>query len=112
MSKRPMIALPLLLLSAILLLSACTMGAEPSDSQAIAAAVEATLTAVAVDVTAQPSPQSTPSQPSQDENPKGEDAINLVLPPKVDGFAPAARPASAKGDPNAPVVIYEWSDYT
>ncbi len=111
MSKRPLIFLPLFLLSAILLLSACTMGTEPSDSQAIAAAVEATLTAVAVDVTAQPSPQTTPSQSSQDENPK-EDAVNLVLPPKVDGFAPAARPASAKGDPNAPVVIYEWSDYT
>ena len=35
-----------------------------------------------------------------------------VLPPLIPDFAPADRPASSLGDPQAPVVIYEWSDYT
>ena len=88
MTRNRILALSLLLLTAAIILSACA-APQAENPDAVAAAVEATLTAVAADA-----------------------APNLVLPPLVNGFDPAPRPASSKGNPDAPVVIYEWSDYT
>ena len=106
-SKR--LLLPGILLIAIAaVLSACAASPQAptaDDPTAVAAAVEATLTAIAASgqdntPTATPTPPDTSAQ------------APVILPPLVDGFDPAPRPASSKGDPNAPVVIYEWSDYT
>ena len=36
---------------------------------------------------------------------------SLVLPPRLSNFDPIPRPATSIGDPDAPVVMYEWSDY-
>ena len=72
----------------------------------VSAAVEATLTSIAAsenEDNAPISPTPTPEPPA---------FAPSILPPLVDNFAPAPRPASSQGDPNAPVVIYEWSDYT
>jgi len=109
---------PLLLIIVIVALSACAAPAE--DSQAvISSAVEATLTAVVADnvsATAIPTDDSpaTVEASGAEKTPGAQAAVstNAVLPPLVADFDPAPRPASSKGDPNAPVVIYEWSDYT
>ncbi len=99
----------LLFLIAAIILSACA-APQAENPDAVAAAVEATLTAVAADAAAPSPSQATP--PATPSDPQPTAAPNLVLPPLVNGFDPAPRPASSKGDPDAPVVIYEWSDYT
>ncbi len=99
------------LLLAALALAAC--GASGGqDSAAVSSAVKATLTAVAAENVPVASPQS--AQDSSQASPASTPIApaRVALPPLVNGFDPEPRPASAKGDPNAPVVIYEWSDYT
>lgn len=97
----------------------------PSDQAAVDTAVAATLTAI-VEVDSEesdsaPTPQTadtaTPevvAQATQPATGESDDVVStdIILPPSVTDFDPAARPASSKGDPDAPVVIYEWSDYT
>ncbi len=108
MTRNLILALSLLLLTAAIILSACA-APQAENPDAVAAAVEATLTAVAADAAPSPSQATPPATPS---DPPPAAAPNLVLPPLVNGFDPAPRPASSKGNPDAPVVIYEWSDYT
>ena len=108
MFRHRFIVITLLLLAASLALAACG-AASPKDDAAISTAVEATLTAVAAQA-GEDAPAVTPSPKSSVEPPAAQPGV--VLPPIVNGFDPAPRPASSKGDPNAPVVIYEWSDYT
>jgi len=97
----------------------------PSDQAAVDTAVAATLTAI-VEVDSEesdsaPTPQTadtaTPDVVAQATQPATGDSddvvpTDIILPPFVTDFDPVARPASSKGDPDAPVVIYEWSDYT
>ncbi|MCP4168538.1 MAG: hypothetical protein GY759_21960 [Chloroflexi bacterium] len=114
--------------------SACT-GQLPAASQdtgaEVQAAVEATLTAVVqsesekVEDTASDSPEAAAPRspgdtvPAIDDNPPTAEseqmqavAPAIVLPPIVENFNPVPRPAATLGDPEAPVVMYEWSDYT
>ncbi len=99
--------------------------AQPGDQEAVDVAVEATLTAIAESDSAKsvstpapvPDPTSTeeevkPDSVSTPDAPEEVSPSGLVLPPSITDFDPVARPASSKGDPDAPVVIYEWSDYT
>ena len=122
MKRLPVVIVALLLLS--LFLAGCNNvpvppAAESADQTAVDAAVEATLTAITesesgenedpaqqVDSTNEQASASTPDAPQPGAAP------GIVLPPTVPDFQPSARPAASKGDPDAPVVIYEWSDYT
>ena len=124
MKKRfPVVLIALLLLA--LFLAGCNNvpappAAAPADQVAVDTAVEATLTAVAdsgqeentepvaTTAPAAPDPESTatPDAPQQGADP------GIIMPPTVPDFQPSARPAASMGDPEAPVVIYEWSDYT
>ena len=99
---------------------------EDGGDADIETAVQATLTAVAIVAADDGSAVETESdlstpQPAVDEAdaPAGTpqpsqpaDAPQVVLPPQVTDFNPVPRPAASKGDPEAPVVMYEWSDYT
>ena len=121
MKRLPVVLVTFLLLA--LFLAACNNvpappAADPADGQAsVDAAVEATLTAVAesdqgehVDATPQAGPTDTVEpDPESLSTPA---APGIVVPPIVPDFQPAERPITSKGDPEAPVVIYEWSDYT
>ncbi len=109
MPRNRLLTLSFALLIAATLLSACATS-QPQDSEAVAMAVEATLTAVAANEASPNSPAATPSAVTPP--PDAPTTPKTILPPRVNGFDPAPRPASSKGDPNAPVVIYEWSDYT
>ncbi|NOZ49056.1 MAG: hypothetical protein GXP37_03280 [Chloroflexi bacterium] len=113
--------LPLLLL----LLGACAApSTQTPDQQAtIDAAVQATLAAAPSPAAAAstPEPKATSAAPAQtstapspaDSTPSPEPAAQqVIIPPLVNDFDPAPRPASSLGDPDAPVVMYEWSDYT
>jgi|GEM_PF-4968688 len=122
MFKRKYLLSSLLLVLAALVLAACGgRGADKNDDQqaAIAAAVEATLTVVAVDdasagesSTEETLIEETPDAGQEPATPAPIPVSNVTLPPAVNNFDPAPRPASSMGDPNAPVVMYEWSDYT
>ncbi len=57
--------------------------------------------------------------PAIDDNPPTAEpeqmqavAPSIVLPPIVTDFNPIPRPAASMGELDAPVVMYEWSDYT
>jgi hypothetical protein len=130
MKRLPVILTALLLLA--LFLAGCNNvpappAAELADQIAVDAAATATLTAVNSGETVEPAPQPVPTDapapnattaPADGEPastpsaPQQGDAPNIILPPTVPDFQPVARPASSRGDPEAPVVIYEWSDYT
>lgn len=103
----------LLLLIALILpvmIGAC--GARPvEDPQAaIEAAVQATLTAVAASPTA---PSATPGPTAAAvATPRPTPAAQVILPPALPNFAAAERPAASKGQADAPLVMYEWADYT
>ncbi len=116
----------LLLLSLLaLLLGACAAPATstPDQQATIEAAVQATLMAAQVTTPAPETPAApaespgttsgptTTPQPPSTPQPQ-EAAQRVILPPLVKNFNPAPRPASTLGDPQAPVVMYEWSDYT
>ena len=123
MKRLPVVFIAMLLLT--LFLVGCSNvpappPAVPSDQAAVDAAVAATLTAIAQadseergstpspssDATTAPSSLSTPGAPAEGAS------SQLILPASVPDFAPAVRPASSKGNTDAPVVIFEWSDYT
>jgi len=122
MKRFPVVFIAVLLLT--LFLVGCSnvpapAAAAPDDQVALDVAVEATLTAIAesdpeesegsvqlANPTNAPASASTPDASQQDAAP------SIVLPPTVPDFQPLARPDASKGDPEAPVVIYEWSDYT
>ncbi len=126
MKRLPILGIAVLLL-ALVVVGCNNIPAPPSvpsdDQAAVDVAVEATLTAIAgsensdktpapqAEATAAPvdSDQADTSTPEAAEN---ISATGLVLPPSITDFDPAARPAATKGEPDAPVVIYEWSDYT
>ena len=76
----------------------------------IETAVQATLTAIASESGS--AAETTDPPPASSSASASSVAPSVVLPPEINGFNPAPRPASSMGDPNAPVVIYEWSDYT
>ncbi|NOX61492.1 MAG: hypothetical protein GXP42_06040 [Chloroflexi bacterium] len=111
--------------AATMFLAACAPAAappetEPRDQAAIDAAVQATLTAVAQ---AQPN-DAAPSPTADSQTPTAPtvrptattapppSAASIVLPPEVKDFEAVINPVKTKGDANAPVVMYEWSDYT
>ncbi len=123
MFKRHYLLSALLLALTALVLTACGgRGADKNDDaqQAeIAAAVEATLTVVAADDASADGSSTdesliaeTPDASQDPPTPPPIPISNVTLPPAVNNFDPAPRPASSMGDPNAPVVMYEWSDYT
>lgn len=104
--KRSLFILLALLAGVLLLVVGCTqpLPAPPSNPQAtIEGAVQATLTAVAVT----PAPAAAVTT-----TPETVDAGPLILPPIIPNFKVNERAESTKGDANAPVVMYEWSDYT
>ncbi len=118
---------PILLLLVVLALAACTQAPAAPDQQAtIEAAVQATLAANTPETapTTTPIPQAETPQatdtpapgPTQaaanTPTPQPETAQRVILPPSVKDFNPELRPASTIGDLQAPVVMYEWSDYT
>lgn len=122
MRKSTLIVAVLLVLT-LLALAGC--GSSSSDTQDAAnaqndieMAVQATLTAIASE--SGPASETTDSDPPTASigTPAASSASassvtpSVVLPPQLNDFNPAPRPASSMGDPNAPVVIYEWSDYT
>ncbi len=111
-----------LVLLMLLLITGCTAPPPQGSQPDVEAAVQATLTAIATEsdlgsATTSPEPAATLKASASDvqvepkTTPAPAVARPLVLPPQVENFDPALRPASSKGDPNAPVVIYEWSDY-
>lgn len=104
--------LMLLLLLGVLVVAGCAAAVPttaPDGQKTIEDAVQATLTAVAagaeVAVTATPAPAATSTLPAAAT---GE----LVLPETIPSFNPKDRPQATIGDANAPVVMYQWSDYT
>ena len=115
MQKR-FLALPVFLLLLLAIAAACAAPVA-TDQASIDQAVQATLTAVV----AEPgTPADTPSPETVTDDaaqatpiPDAPAAIpQMVLPPEVPNFDPVLRPDKSLGDPNAPVVMYEWSDYT
>ncbi|RME81523.1 MAG: hypothetical protein D6775_13365 [Caldilineae bacterium] len=115
----PLLVLPLILLAVVLAGRGSLSGSD--SEEAIARSVEATLTAIAGAAPAQvaetpaiatPTAAPAASAPTGQPDPTGPAAPAITLPPEVADFNPRPRPASSKGDPEAPVVIYEWSDYT
>jgi len=122
MFKRHYLLSSLLLVLAVFALAACGGKGtdEKDDNQAqISAAVEATLTVIAAEDAAPPALSSeetlieeTPDASEAPATPASIQVSNVTLPPAVNDFNPIPRPASSMGDPNAPVVMYEWSDYT
>ena len=106
MRKGQHLIIPLLLAVAVLFLAACN--AAPGD-----AAVEATPTVVSgPESPADPPPADGSRAGEAEESSPAPAAPAIPLPPLVKDFTPEPRPASSKGDPQAPVVMYEWSDYT
>ena len=99
----------IILLLSLVLLAACGVPVVTDSQAEIDAAVQATLTAVAVSPAADDN--ATPA-PALAETPTPADVSGLVLPPQIPDFQPAPRPASTKGDIDAPLVMYEWSDFT
>jgi len=124
MKKRFPVGLIVLLLLALFLAGGNNVpappAAAPADQVVVDAAVEATLTAVAdsgQEENAEPVATPTPAAPDPESTatpdaPQQGDDLGIIMPPTVPDFQPLARPAASKGDPEAPVVIYEWSDYT
>lgn len=114
MTSKPRPLLLALILLGLFLAGCAAPVAAPQDDQAqIDAAVQATLTAVAAQAplpTAAPAPASDSTPVPDPEQPAA--APSIALPPQIPGFRAAPRPISSLGDPAAPVVMYEWSDYT
>lgn len=123
------LVLMLLLLAGVLVAAGCAAPiptAAPDGQKTIEEAVQATLTAVAGNAapvaTDTPAPAAaTPSEPSPQPAaaatpvataPADSGSGEFVLPGTIPNFNPKDRPQSSKGDANAPVVMYEWSDYT
>jgi len=120
MKRFPVVFIAVLLLT--LFLVGCSnvpapAAAAPDDQAALDVAVEATLTAIAEseprdsEDSAQQANPTDASASTPDASQQGA-APSIVMPPTVHDFQPSARLAASKGDPEAPVVIYEWSDYT
>ena len=122
MKRLPVVLVALLLLA--LFLAGCNnvpapLAAAPADQAAVDAAVEATLTAVTElepgeneEPAQQANPTNAPASASTPDAPQQGAAPGIIMPPTVPDFQPSARPAASRGDPEASVVIYEWSDYT
>lgn len=96
------------------ILAACSGGNLASGSKddsdpeaAIAAAVQATLTAVAPETSAMTtlvdSPVATPT-PAQSRPP-------ITLPAPIPGWQTIDKPGASKGSPDAPVLLVEYSDF-
>ncbi|MCS7039028.1 MAG: DsbA family protein [Anaerolineae bacterium] len=86
-------------------------GARPAEDPqaAIEAAVQATLTAVAASPAA---PPTTPGPTAAVATPRPTPAVQVILPPAIPNFTATERPAATKGQADAPLVMYEWADYT
>ena len=108
----------ILLILLALVAAACTPARPTAPPAAdIEAAVQATLTAVAAatETTATPAPDDTPAPAAvaiTTEVSTPAAASSLVLPPQIPNFNPTLREEKGRGDRAAPVVMYEWSDYT
>ena len=117
------LVLLILLIVGVLVAAGCAAPVPttaPDGQKAIEDAVQATLTAVATNAaplttgtpdpaaaeTPEPSPQ--PAVASTPAAATGE----FILPPSLSNFNPTDRPLSSKGEADAPVVMYQWSDYT
>ena len=117
--KRIFLVLVVLILAAVIYSGCAAAPAPASDEAQVEAAVEATLTAVAgvkTEDLSTPAPVETESDndlPTIEEAGQQQAAAaDVILPPQVQDFDPVPRPAASRGDPDAPVVMYEWSDYT
>ncbi len=109
--KRTYLVLLALLVS-VLVAAGCAQPLPSGDSQAtIDDAVQATLTAVAAATAAAETPAPKPVAVTT-ATPASRDAGALILPPVISNFNATARAENTKGDAEAPVVMYEWSDYT
>jgi len=100
----------LLLLSLVLLLAACTglpvaQNAASSD-EAVAAAVQATLTAVAGESSA-----SVAAQPAETPTPAQSEPPMQLPAPVPDWQSIDNKPAASRGSADAPVVLVEYSDF-
>jgi protein-disulfide isomerase len=92
-------------------LAACNARPAGDPQATIEAAVQATLTAV-VPSPAAPSPPTPSPVAAAVATPRPTPASRVILPPAIPNFAPAERPAASKGQADALIVMYEWSDYT
>ncbi|MBX7235395.1 MAG: DnaJ domain-containing protein [Caldilineales bacterium] len=81
---------------------------KPGEEQAAASS-----TVVAQAATAAPSPASvaTPAA-TRAPFPTTDASGPYILPPSIPNFAVSDRPTRSQGAATAPVVMYEWSDYT
>lgn len=100
-------AIALFIFIAGVVLAACTVGnSAASNEETVAAAVEATLTAVAADpeAKAQSEAAATPT-PAQSRQ-------TVQLPPPIENWQVFAdKPSASKGSLDAPVVLVEYSDF-
>lgn len=81
---------------------------KPGDEQAAASS-----TVVALRATGAPSPASaTTPAATRAPFPTTDTSGPYILPPSIPNFAVADRPERSQGVATAPVVMYEWSDYT
>ncbi len=85
---------------------AATSQAAPAEGTAAPVATSGPAAAKPAEGTPQPAAATTP-EPTLDLS-QGK----FVMPGTIPNFKAAERPASSKGDANAPVVMYEWSDFT
>ena len=119
----------LLLLVGVLVVTGCAAPvptSAPDSQKAVEEAVQATLTAVATNAapvatdtpapaaatTSEPSPQPATASTPVATAPAVSGSGEFVLPGTIPNFNPTDRPQASKGDAKAPVVMYQWSDYT
>ncbi len=78
--------------------------------------VDATPTVVAAaagaDVSATPAPAAVTPAATRPPFPTTDASGPYIMPASIPNFAVADRPERSKGSAEAPVVMYEWSDYT
>lgn len=83
---------------------------RPDTDQAAATAAVSTQTA-AGDV-ATPAPAASAPTATRAPFPTTDASGPYILPPTIPNFVAADRPTRSQGEATAPVVMYEWSDYT
>ena len=114
MRRLPSPILWLLLVGAMALLAACGSAAQPEAGEntqaAIEAAVQATLTAVAGDSQSSSDP-ATPAATPTPASKNQQTSAPVQLPPPIPGWEEVAKPGAERGDPDAPVLLVEYSDF-
>ncbi len=122
MRRIPSPILWILLVGAMALLAACggnqletanaaDTGAPADTEAAIQAAVQATLTAVAGDSQTSRDPEAPTPAATPTPAPSNQQASAIQLPPPIPGWEELAKPGAERGDPDAPVLLVEYSDF-